>query len=122
MESEKQPLELIKSTASPIRQFAIKIGIVTLAIIIVVSYLENIVERRIEQLQIAVGAATKIGGREFWTGLERELEKQADPKSDISLEKKQKIIAQVRIISDRWRPFISEVRSAVIGDARETTK
>ena len=122
MESEKQPPERVNSTDRPIRQFAIKIGIVIMAIIVVVSYLDNIIAERIVQIQTTIGSATKIGGREFWARLERELENQADPRSDLSPEKKQKIIAQIRIISDRWRPFVSEVRSAVVGDAGELMK
>ena len=122
MEPEKTPSGPIKSTANPIRSFAIKTVIITVAILVVVSYVDNIIDQRIEQIHTSIGSATKIGGRDFWTKLELELENQADPKSDISPEKKRKIIAEIRTISDRWRPFVSEIRSAVVGDGEASAK
>lgn len=71
------------------------------------------VARVISQISNQVQSATLRGGREFWAKLERELEAAADPKNDIPVEKKQKLLAEIRAISDRWRPFLVEVVSVV---------
>ncbi len=108
------------SAISPIRQFAIKTGIVAcacvIAFIIVLSYLDDLVQDRVDQIRGAIhsqirgvtGPSGRIGGREFWAKIEKALDEQADPKNDLSPEKRQKLLAQIRTISDRWRPFIAE--------------
>ena len=118
MNTDNQPSEPVRSAPRPIRQFIVKTAVVVLAIIAVLSFLDNLVEQRVAQIQ----SAAKIGGREFWTGLERELERQADPRTDISPEKKQKIISEVRIVADRWRPLISDLQAAIGGGAAEKAK
>jgi hypothetical protein len=50
------------------------------------------------------------------------LENQADPQSDLSPEKKQKLLAQIRTLSDRWRPFIQEALSDFSSDIKEPAK
>ena len=56
----------------------------------------------------------RAGGGPFWMKVEDELERLA--KGDgISPQKKQKIVADLRAISDKWRPFLLEVAAAVNG-------
>ena len=102
-----------------IGQFAIKAVIVSITIILTLwaalAIMDNFVEARLE-------ASGKIGGRQFWAKIERELEKQADPKSDLSPEKKQKLLAQIRTVADRWHPFIREVMSAASQDEKNPAK
>ena len=49
---------------------------------------------------------TTIGGEKFWTKVEHELDRAADPKSDLPPQEKQKLINDVRVIVARWRPFV----------------
>jgi hypothetical protein len=51
---------------------------------------------------------TKIGGAQFWTKVESDLERAASPSSDLSEEKKRKLLSSIRAIVDRWRPFVTE--------------
>jgi hypothetical protein len=51
---------------------------------------------------------TKVGGAQFWTKVESDLERAASPSSDLSEEKKRKLLLSVRAIVDRWRPFVTE--------------
>ena len=91
----------------PLRHFLIKTVIVACAVVItgwiIFDFLGDFVDRRIER---ALRSATSIGGTQFWTKVEKQLDQLADPKSDIPPEKKQKILTQIKIISDRWRPFL----------------
>jgi hypothetical protein len=51
------------------------------------------------------------GGPQFWGKIEQQLDRAADVSSDLSPEKKQKLINDVRVIVVRWRPFIDAVQS-----------
>jgi hypothetical protein len=75
-----------------------------------------------EQLHATMRSATAIGGRQFWTKLETELDRMADPGTDIPLEKKQKILSQIKIVSERWRPFFTEAASSIAGDTKLPAK
>jgi hypothetical protein len=50
--------------------------------------------------------STPIGGAKVWTKIERELDRAADPTTDLPPQKKQKLINDVRVIIARWRPFL----------------
>lgn len=122
MEStEGSPSQAVELRLGPIAQFALKTAIVAVAIVlsswIMLDVLEGFVIRRMEQLETTIRSATVIGGRQFWTKLEDELDKIADPRTDISPEKKRKILSQIKVISDRWRPFLSEAAASIAGDA-----
>jgi hypothetical protein len=109
-----------------IAQFAIKTVIVCAAIvvssIIMLDYLDDYVSRRMEQVEATIKPLTSLGGRQFWTKLERALEQQADPASDVSPEKKRKILAQIKVISDRWRPFLNEAATSIAGESNPPPK
>ena len=118
---EGSPSQAVELRLGPIAQFALKTAIVAVAIVlsawIMLDVLEGFVTRRMEQLETTIRSATAIGGRQFWTKLEDELDKMADPRTDISPEKKRKILSQIKVISDRWRPFLSEAAASIAGDA-----
>ena len=50
-----------------------------------------------------------VGGRGFWTKLELELSRAADPSSGLSEEKKKKILADLRAVVERLRPYAAEL-------------
>lgn len=56
---------------------------------------------------------TKIGGSQFWTRVEHQLDEMASPKRDLSPAKKKKLLADIRMIGAKWRPFAVEIRSAL---------
>jgi|EndMetStandDraft_3_1072993.scaffolds.fasta_scaffold173277_2 hypothetical protein len=100
-------------------QFAIKTAIVAAAVVvsawIMLDVLDDFADRRMQQFERTLRSATSLGGRQFWTKLENQLDALADPRSDFSMEKKQKLLTQIRAISDRWRPFLLEAASAIEG-------
>jgi hypothetical protein len=52
---------------------------------------------------------SSVGGARFWTNLEKQLANAADPKNDLPAAKKEAILAQIRTLADRYRPFVREV-------------
>jgi hypothetical protein len=127
MEPSKEPTsQVVETQLGPLTQFTIKTAIVSAAIVlsawILLGVLDDFATRRMQELEAAVRTATSLGGREFWTKLEKQLDSLADPRTDISPEKKQKIMSQLRIISDRWRPFLAEAGSAVAGESNQPPK
>ena len=57
---------------------------------------------------------TKIGGPQFWSTVDKSLDDLADRyrKSAMPEEKRQKILSNIRVIRDRWWPFIAEAMRA----------
>jgi hypothetical protein len=51
-------------------------------------------------------AQTSIGGQQFWSKMEQELDRAADPSSDLSPGKKEKLVNDVRVMAARLRPFV----------------
>jgi hypothetical protein len=49
------------------------------------------------------------GGAKFWTNLEKQLANAADAKNDLPPAKKELMLAQIRTIAERYRPFVREV-------------
>jgi hypothetical protein len=124
--TQEVPPRPVESGLGPIGLFAIKTLIVSVAIVVsgwfVLDLLDDFATRRMEQLERTVRSATAVGGRQFWTRLELELDKLADPETDISSERKQKILAQIKVVSDRWRPFVLEAASTIAGDSNKSAK
>jgi hypothetical protein len=110
----------------PIGLFLAKTVIVSAAIVvsawIVLEVLDDFASRRMQQLEQTLRSAMSIGGRQFWTKLEGELDRLAGPTMDLPPEKKQKLLSQIRVVSDRWRPFIVEMASAIDGGATKSDK
>ena len=113
----------------PVIQFAIKTAIVAVAVVLsityLISYVDELAQIRIQEFRATtvqeLRAATRFGGREFWTKIEHEIERMAAPESDLPPEKKKKILAEIKVISDRWRPFVSEL-STVVGSSGDPGK
>jgi len=61
-----------------------------------------------------------FGGQQFWTKLEHELSRAADPSNDLPQEKKEKIQADLRAIVERWRPYAAEL-APLFSDLRGET-
>ncbi len=109
---------------SPLTLFMIKaitVGIVAIVsswIIagIFIDALGQLLDRRVQAIEhrIKTMVPKRIGGTGFWTIVERELARAAAQDADLSPERKQKIISDLRAISDKWRPFLIEASSVVM--------
>ena len=124
-QQEQSPSPGQSVLAGPIGQFAAKTAIVVVAAFIVLwaafaalqGFVDVATQRAIAEVAATVDAhvAPHIGGSEFWTALDRGLANAADPKNDLSAAEKQKIITEIRVISNRWRPFAQQIIAAAVG-------
>lgn len=100
-------------TQSTTGQFALRAFIVTALIagavivsgVVLSSRVEAIVDRTLAQSE----KFTKIGGRQFWSKLEAELDRMADPRYGLPEEKKKKLLSDIRSIAAQLRPFVAEI-------------
>jgi hypothetical protein len=102
----------VVNVRSDLGQFALKAGIVAVAItaFFIVSGLFII-----SSAHSALNSFKDMGrgGAEFWSRVERELDRMASPESDLPAAKKEKLLADIRAIGAKWRPFIVELHSAL---------
>ena len=116
MESTDAPETVVAPDRSgSLGRFAAKtftvVAAVTIGLWIIIGQVFDRIDDTIDsgttQLQTLIQSSTHIGGRSFWTRLERELDKAANPASDLPPERKQKLLADIRILADRYRPFVN---------------
>jgi outer membrane lipoprotein SlyB len=100
------------STFADLGRFAIKVGIVAFCIAAALSISGVIVGSKIENAINNV-KSVKIGGAQFWSRMEAELDRMASPVNDVPEAKKQKLLADVRAIAIKWHPFVVEIQSAL---------
>jgi hypothetical protein len=95
--------------APHILPFAIKTCIVAVVISACTIFVADWI---IDDFKDAIGTTiANTTGAPFWGKIERELDRAADPASDLPPEKKQKLLNDVRVIVVRWRPFLDTVQS-----------
>jgi hypothetical protein len=97
----------------PLTLFVAKAVIVTVLITGSVLFLSS---RLISKAEESFLRVTKIGGSDFWTKFERQLDRAADPSRGLSAEKREMLLVKLRAVSAQWKPFIMEVHS-IITDA-----
>ncbi len=119
LEIERQPVATrgvaTVRSGSDLSRFAMKAGIVVclvVAALAISSVLIASTGRTINWLSNV--KSVKFGGHQFWTRLENELNRMART-DDLPEAKKQKLLADIRAIAAKWRPFIVEIQS-VLGD------
>jgi hypothetical protein len=111
------------SSPGGIGQFILKAGIVVCCVVVaVVSSSVLIVSKAEQSFENAVKSAKsiKIGGAEFWSHVEDELDRMARPGSDLPEAKKQKLLADIHAISAKWHPFVAEIQST-LADPKNVT-
>jgi hypothetical protein len=83
--------------------FAAKGAIVVALVLAAVGYTRHALRSEIDQFQ-----AAEMGGARFWADFETSIQRAADPASDLPADKRQALLKDLRIIVDRWRPFMRE--------------
>ncbi len=76
MEPSKEPTsQVVEIQLGPLAQFTVKTVIVSAAIVIsawiLLGILDDFATRRMQELEASVRTATSLGGRQFWTKLEK---------------------------------------------------
>lgn len=119
LEVESSRIDLRRGTARPVddlRYFAMKAGIVVCVIVVglvvssllIVSKIENAIENTTNQVK-----NIKVGGPQFWSKIEADIDRMARSDSDLPKAKKQKLLADIHAIAAKWRPFVVELESAL---------
>src|SRR5262249_45217801 len=98
---------------SDLGQFTLKaliiIGLITGAFMLSGALLVAKIERIVSNTETKMQQYTKVGGAQFWTKVEGELERAVDPAHDMPPEKKRKLLSQIHFLVERWRPFMAEI-------------
>jgi hypothetical protein len=107
------------SNAGGLRAVALKsgiiIGMITAALIIgggiLASRIDATIDRAIYSVKTQLGplANGKIGGSQFWSKIESELQRAAAADNNLAPEKQERLLASIRAIVARVRPFASEI-------------
>lgn len=131
-------LEIENRPRSSLKQFVAKaaaVGIIAILASWAISgifadAIGNVLDERISVIESRINArlsgtsvlqANGYGGTGILKFLETQLARIADSNVDLHPQRKQKIIADLRTVSDRWRPFFIEASSAVIDSPSSST-
>jgi hypothetical protein len=98
------------SAPGDLRQFAVKVFIVAAAIAAVLMISGLFLA---SSAQSVISNIKGMGGPAFWGRIERELDRMASSESDLPEAKKQKLLADIRVIGAKWRPLLIELHSAL---------
>ena len=96
----------LPAQAGGLRKFAAKAAILVGSIAFAVVAIGIVFLIQIENRLEKIGA---LGGGAFWAKAENELARLADPKNDLTPARKERLLAYIRAIGDRWRPFVIEI-------------
>lgn len=89
--------------------FAAKVAIFLLLFCAAVVGSGAVVANKIHGAVVSAMGTDSVGGSKFWSKVEQELDRAADPSHDLPEEKKQKLLSNLRIVVNRWRPFVAEI-------------
>jgi len=106
------PLGASQGLARFILKVGIFVALVAIAIVVTTNLLATKIETTRAAWQTTLQENTKIGGAQFWSKVEKSLDDLADPKSEMPEEKRQKILSNIRVLRDRWWPFIAAAMPA----------
>jgi hypothetical protein len=93
-----------KTALTELGVFAAKAVIVVTLVLGAVGYTRHAVEAEINKI-----TAPKIGGTVFWADVESSVARAADPTNDLPAAKKEALLADLRVLVNRWRPFVQEI-------------
>ena len=106
----------VPAASQGLAQFALKVGIIVVLVAVAIVITTNLVATKIEATRAAWQTTLqehgKIGGAQFWSKVENSLDDLANPKSEMPEDKRQKILSDIRVLRDRWWPFIAEAMPA----------
>ena len=89
--------------------FAAKVAIVCLFFAAAVAASGAVIAARVHTAVVDVMGSDIIGGPQFWTKVEQELQRSADPSRELPEQKKQQLLSDIKVLVERWRPFVAAV-------------
>jgi hypothetical protein len=128
------------SAASGIKSFALKAGIVVVLLVGSLSLaglaLANTMNRLVDRTTRSVNElvdrtthsiadtvqTTGVGGKQFWSAVENQLTKLADPKNEIPPERQARIVAELRVLTARVKPFTDAISPIFAAPSSQTER
>jgi hypothetical protein len=96
--------------------FAAKAAIVFLFLAVAVAASGAVITARVHSAVIDIMGSDTVGGAQFWSKLEQDLQKAADPSGDLPEQKKQQLLANIKVLVNRWHPFVAAVAPLFAAD------
>jgi hypothetical protein len=101
-------------TSQVLWHFMLKLAMVFAVAAVAIVITTNLITRKLEDLATTLETTRlawqetlkSYSGAQFWVNIEKNLDQLA--KSEISEEKREKILSDIRVIRNRWWPFIAE--------------
>lgn len=85
------------------------------AIIVSSALVATRMERTIERAETAMEPLARLNGKQFWTKVQTEIANAAKSDNDIPEAEKRELIANLRVLANRWRPIVAEA-AGVLAD------
>lgn len=101
---------------SGLGRFALKAGIVACIVVAIFVVSGVLIASKVEQSvanTVNNVKSIKIGGAQFWSRVEGELDRMASAGADLPEAKRKKLLADIHAIAEKWRPFLVEVQAAL---------
>jgi hypothetical protein len=113
--------------APGIKSFALKAGIVVVLLAVGLSFagltLANTMSRLVDQTTRSIAntiQTTGVGGKQFWSAAEDRLTRLADPKNEIPPERQAQIVAELRALTARVKPFTDAISPLFVAPRSQT--
>lgn len=97
--------------------FAAKAAIVFLFLGVAVATSGAVITARVHSAVVDIMGSDTVGGAQFWTKIEQDLQKAADPSGDLPEQKKRQLLANIKVLVNRWHPFVAAIAPLFAADA-----
>jgi hypothetical protein len=119
--------KVTRSAWRSIGLFAAKTAIVMVllvgAIVVSSALVATRVERTIERAQTAIEPfAAKLSGKQFWAKIQTEIGNAAKSSNEIPESERRELMANLRILANRWRPIATEAAAILLNAESENPK
>lgn len=87
---------------------AIFMGLFVGAVALSSAIIATRIERTVERVHTAVEPLANLSGKQFWAKIQREIGSAAKSENDLPETEKRELMANLRILANRWRPVATE--------------
>jgi hypothetical protein len=104
-----------RSRVGALGLFAAKVAIFLLLVCGALIGSGAIIANKLHGAIVSAMGSESVGGSRFWSKIEQELHRAADPRQELPEEKKQQLLEDLRVVVKRWRPFVAEIEPLLSG-------
>jgi hypothetical protein len=97
-----------------LRAFAIKAVVVFVLFVAGIMFLSAQIQNTVESAGVSLTASLRqgtkgMGGRPFWTKIQKEINRAADPEHQLPDDEMQQLLRSIHVLVEEWRPFALEI-------------